>query len=83
MFWLSFMNSNGKATPGNPNSAQQHLKVHYMKGCSPKGKNLKCIHSKAIHKDHIFRKDIWKTALMGTLSFYSASRDVHSLFWIP
>ena len=54
-----------------------------MKGCSHKGNNLQCIYDNATHNDHIFTKDIWKTALMGTLSFMVPSRDVHSIVLGP
>ena len=72
MSWLSFTKSNGNASPSISNSAQQDLKVHYIMGPSHKRKNLQSIYSKATQKDHRFENDICKTALMGTLSFYSA-----------
>ena len=48
-----------------------------MKGCSNKGKNPQCIYNHATHQDHRFRNDIWKTALMETVSFIMPFRDVH------
>ena len=59
------------------NSAQD-LNVHYTEGCSHKGMYLQCVCNKATHNDNRFRKDIWKTALMGTLPLMVPSRDVNS-----
>ena len=74
---------NGTASPSTPDRAKQDLNIHYMNCCSHIGMYVQCLYNKAPHNHYRFKEEIWKTALMDTLSFMVPSRDVDSFVLGP